>query len=180
MQSVPFRMVFIMWVVFFSDFMFRTELYRFGLIPRDFQGLLEILTAPLLHDPNSPLHIVGNTVPLLFLGVLLFFFYNKIALNVFVRCWIVTNVLVWLFARTSIHIGASGLVYGLAAFLIVYGFLRRDILSIAISLVVISLYGYLIYGIFPTNLGTSFESHLAGVVVGVVSAFQLRNVKDLK
>ena len=101
------------------------------------------------------------------------------ALNVFIRCWIITGALVWLFARDSIHIGASGLVYGLAAFLIVYGFLRRDILSIAISLVVISLYGYLIYGIFPTNSGTSFESHLAGAIVGVVSAIQLRKVKEV-
>ena len=92
----------------------------------------------------------------------------------------ITNILVWIFGRPeTIHIGASGVIYGLAGFLTVYGFLRRDFMSIIISLVVFGLYGYLIYGIFPTYSHVSFEAHLAGAIVGVVSAFQLRKVSAI-
>ncbi len=83
---------------------------------------------------------------------------------------------VWLFARSSYHIGASGLNYGMMFFLFVSGILRRDRLSIAISLIVFFLYGSMVWGIFPVEPGVSFESHLFGAVLGTSLAIVLRKL----
>ena len=174
---VPFRVVFLMWLAFVADFVYAYPLTQYGIVPRSVRGLIGIITAPLLH--GNLMHIVGNTVPMLFLGSVLFYFYNRIALRVFLSCYFITNILVWLFARSSVHIGASGLIYGLAAFLAVFGFIRRDIMSLAISVVVILLYGYLIYGVLPTVYWVSWESHLAGAIVGTVTAIQMGKIKNV-
>lgn len=172
---VPFRLVFFIWLVFVLDFVYYVDLKHFGIIPRTFDGLWGIIFSPLLH--GNLIHIVSNTAPLLFLGAVLFYFYKGIASTIFIRCYILTNILVWIFARSSNHIGASGLIYGLAFFLISFGLFRRDFLSIIISIIVISLYGYLIYGLIPTNSYISWESHLSGAIIGVISGYQLRNSK---
>jgi membrane associated rhomboid family serine protease len=115
-------------------------------------------------------HLVSNTIPMLFLGAALFFFYPRIAGIVFFRAYFWTNILVWLFARPYNHIGASGIVYGLAFFLIFFGFFRRDIRSILISLITLILYGSVFYGVLPGDPRISWESHLGGALVGVYSA----------
>jgi membrane associated rhomboid family serine protease len=171
---VPFRLVFIMWLVFSFEVYFSTDLGFLGILPRTLRGLPGILTAPLIH--GSLAHITSNTVPLLFLGSILFFFYKDIAEIVFFRCYIVTNVLVWLFSpRVFYHIGASGLIYGLSAFLIFYGVLRRDFLSLIISIAIFMLYGGIFYGVLPSDPHISWESHLGGAVVGTYTAFDLKN-----
>lgn len=163
-----------MWLVFTVQFFNDIDLSRFGIIPRTAWGLIGIVTGPMIHGNIT--HLMSNTIPLLFLGGTLFFFYNRIGTIVFFRCYFITNILVWLFSpRISPHIGASGLIYGLSAFLIFFGLLRKDIMSILISITVIILYGGIFYGILPTNPMISWESHLAGTVVGTVSAFGLRN-----
>src|SRR6187402_187457 len=134
----PFRLVFLMWAAFYVQYFYGFPLTNFGIIPREPWGLVGILTAPLLH--GSVNHLISNTVPLLFLGTVLFFFYEKIGGTVFFRSYFWTNGLVWIFGRNSNHIGASGLVYGLAFFLIFYGLFRRDFLSIIISIVILLLY----------------------------------------
>lgn len=172
---VPIRLVFFMWLAFAIDFLYGYDLSIFGVFPRDLIGAIGIITAPLVHA--DPIHLISNTIPLLFLGPTLFFYYNKIASGVFLRCYFITNLLVWLFARPYLHIGASGLVYGLASFLIFFGFFRRDFLSLIISLIVLLLYGSIFYGILPTNSHISWESHLAGGVVGAITAVQFRKRK---
>jgi membrane associated rhomboid family serine protease len=175
---VPFRMVFLMWLVFTIEFYTGYSLAFLGLVPRNLFGLVGVFTAPLVHGNIQ--HLISNTVPLLFLGSTLFFFYRRIGGVVFFRCYIVTNILVWLFSpRISYHIGASGLIYGLAAFLIFFGLLRRDFMSLLISIVVVLIYGGIFYGVLPTDPRVSWETHLAGAAVGVVSAFQLRHTKRL-
>lgn len=166
---IPFRLVFIMWVVFFVDFSLPyLELNVFGIIPRSLFGLIGVFTAPMLH--GSLAHLISNTVPLLFLGSVLFFFYGGIAESVFLRAYFWTNILVWLFARQANHIGASGLVYGLAFFLIFFGIFRRDFISIFISIIVLLLYGGVFYGVLPTDSRVSWESHLGGALVGISTA----------
>jgi membrane associated rhomboid family serine protease len=174
---VPFRLVFIMWVVLTAEFLYGIKLGRFGLEPRTLHGIIGIFAAPLLH--GNVVHLLSNTVPLLFLGGTLFFFYNRIGAVVLFRCYILTDVLVWLFGRSGfVHIGASGLVFGLAAFLISFGALRRDMMSILISIVVIILYGGIFYsGLMPTDPRVSVEMHLSGTIVGVATAFMLRNTR---
>src|SRR5689334_14588554 len=145
---VPFRMVFLMWVVFSIEFFYGFDFARYGLAPRSLRGLIGIFTAPMIH--GNLLHLLSNTVPLLFLGGTLFFFYNRIGTTVFFRCYVITDILVWLFASPGQnHIGASGLIFGLAAFLISFGILRRDFMSLLISIVVIILYGGIFYSVLP-------------------------------
>lgn len=173
---VPFRLVFLMWLVFTVQFFYGFDFSMLGIVPRTALGLIGIITAPMLHG-NLP-HLLSNTVPLLFLGGTLFFFYNRIGNAVFVRCYFITNILVWLFSpRQTPHIGASGLIYGLASFLILFGLLRKDLMSMLISVVVIMLYGGIFYGVLPTQPWISWESHLSGAIVGAATAIAFRNTK---
>ncbi len=171
---VPFRLVFIMWLVFSVEFFTGINLGHLGIRPRTLTGLIGIFTAPMIH--GSLTHLISNTIPLLFLGSTLFFFYGRIAGIVFFRCYIITNILVWVLSpRISYHIGASGLIYGLSAFLIAFGLMRKEFRSLVISLVVFIMYGGIFYGVFPTDPGISWESHLSGAIVGVATAVDLRN-----
>lgn len=174
---VPFRVVFLMWAAFYAEFMFGFPLSSFGIVPRTLQGLLGIFVAPLIH--GSLLHLVSNSIPLIFLGAVLFFFYGQIGGLVFFRAYFWTNVLVWLFARPANHIGASGVVYALAFFLIFFGIFRRDFLSIFISIVVILLYGSVFYGVLPSDPRVSWESHFSGALVGISSAITFSRRKNV-
>lgn len=171
---VPLRVVFFMWLVFTVEFLYQIDLGWLGIRPRTLTGLIGVLTAPLVHGSLS--HLISNTLPLVFLGAVLYFFYPRIAGSVFLRCYLITNALVWLFSpRVSYHIGASGLVYGLSAFLIFFGLLRWDFWSLLISVVVFLMYGGIFYGIFPDNPHVSWESHLAGALVGLGSAYGFKD-----
>jgi len=173
---IPLRLAFLMWLVFSIEFFYGIDFSFLGIQPRTLFGLVGIVTAPLIHGSLS--HLISNTLPLLFLGCTLFFFYYRIGRIVFLNCYFYTNILVWLFSpRVSYHIGASGLIYGLSAFLIFFGFLRRDFMSLLISIMVTVLYGGIFYGILPTDPMISWESHLAGALVGTVSAFNLAHKK---
>jgi membrane associated rhomboid family serine protease len=165
---VPFRVIFFMWLAFFLELMYQWDLSMLGIQPRSVTGIIGIFTAPLVHGNLS--HLISNTVPMLFLGSTLFFFYPRIGAMVFFRTYFWTNVLVWLFARPANHIGASGVVYGLAFFLIFFGLFRRDFLSILISIITLLLYGGVFYGVLPTDPRVSWESHFAGALVGITSA----------
>lgn len=165
---IPLRLVFLMWLFFFLEFNFELPLSAFGIHPRSLIGLIGILIAPMLHA--NIIHLISNTFPLLFLGGVLFYFYPRIAVTVFFRAYFWTNILVWLFARNANHIGASGLVYGVAFFLIFFGLLRRDFMSLMISIVTIMLYGGVFYGVLPSDPNISWESHFGGALVGITSA----------
>ncbi len=178
-SALPFQLVFIMWLTFSIELFLHTDLSFLGIKPGSLWGLVGILTAPMVH--GSYLHLLSNTFPLLFLGTLLFFFYDGIGKVVFVRGYFITNLLVWVFSpRPSYHIGASGLIYSLAAFLIVFGLLRQDFLSLVISIGVMVAYGGIFYGVLPTHPFVSWESHMAGTLVGVVTAFNLAHKRKIR
>lgn len=175
---IPVRLVFLMWLSFTIEYLYGYDLGFLGILPRTFQGLIGILTAPMIHGNLT--HLISNTLPLLFLGTALFFFYERIGRIVFFRCYFITNILVWLFSpRDSYHIGASGLIYGLSAFLIFFGFLRKDFMSLLISAVILVMYGSIFYGVLPLDPRVSWESHLAGAIVGIATAFNLRSVNKV-
>jgi membrane associated rhomboid family serine protease len=169
----PLRFVIFLWLIFFAEIIFGFDLAIFGIFPRTVIGIIGIFTAPLIH--GNYLHLVSNSVPLLVLGTLLFFFYDRIAPLVFFYCYFLTGVLVWIFARPSFHIGASGLIYGIAFFLFFIGLFKKDFLSVLISLGVGFFYGGIVWGIFPSYPGVSWESHLMGAIVGVFCAFVYGN-----
>ncbi len=164
-------MVFLMWLTFSVQRFLDVDLSFLGIVPREPVGLIGVFTAPFLH--GNYLHLLSNTIPFLVLGGTLFFFYERIAPRVFASCYFITNLMVWAFARGggSVHIGASGLIYGLASFLVFFGFFSRNFKSLSISLVVVFFYAGMIYGIFPNQPNVSWESHLFGAIVGGMTAF---------
>lgn len=174
---VPSRFIFSMWVVFSLEFFLEVSFGVFGIYPRKFTGLIGIFAAPFLH--GSMAHIISNTLPLLFLGTALYFLYDRIAKKVFLQCFFLTGILVWIFGRASYHIGASGLIFGLASFLIFFGLFRRDFKSLLISLIIFAIYNGLFYGILPTQPNVSWESHLFGALVGIYLAAKMSKVKQV-
>jgi membrane associated rhomboid family serine protease len=167
-----------MWAVFYMELVVNDINFGiFGIEPRTFIGLIGIFTAPLIH--GDFVHLLSNTIPMLFLGSVLFFFYPRIGGQIFFRAYFYTNILVWLFARPANHIGASGVVYALAFFLIFFGIFRRDFTSIFISVVVLLLYGGIFYGVLPTDPRVSWESHFAGAFVGIASAITYGKKKNV-
>lgn len=167
-----------MWLSFTIEFLYGYDLSFLGIFPRTLSGLVGVFTAPMIH--GSLTHLISNTIPLLFLGTALFFFYERIGRVVFFRCYFLTNLLVWMLSpRESIHIGASGLVYGLSSFLIFFGLFRKDFVSLLISVVIMLMYGGIFYGVLPLDSRVSWESHLAGALVGAFTAFNLRNTKQV-
>ena len=174
---IPGIFVLIMWLVKIFEIIFNTDLEVLGLVPLSWRGLPGILFAPLLHANFS--HLSANTLPFFFLGGLLFYFYRSIAWKIFWLIWLTTGLWVWVFARgDSVHVGASGVVYGLASFLFLSGILRRESKLMAITLLIAFLYGGLVWGIFPQlfpHQPISWESHLMGLLAGAVLAFYYRN-----
>ncbi len=175
---IPFTFPAIMWVVFLAEQISGINLDRMGILPRNLSGLLGIVTGPIIHANYS--HIISNTIPLIILGWIIFFFYPKISYKVFLLIYLMDGLLVWLFAREVYHIGASGIVYGFVSFLFFSGIFRRDNKSIALALLVTFLYGGIVWGVLPGQKGISWESHLFGAVAGFVSAFIFRKVEPPK
>lgn len=173
---VPCLFVFILWLVKAVDLIFRLDLNQYGLYPLQTKGLPGIITAPFLHADVS--HLFANTIPLLILASLLFYFYREIAWWIIILLWIITGAWVWVFARgVEAHIGASGIIYGLASFLFFSGIIRRETGLMVITLLVTFLYGGLIWGIFPhffPKQNISWESHLMGLLAGLILAIYYR------
>ncbi|MFT6135250.1 MAG: membrane associated rhomboid family serine protease [Cyclobacteriaceae bacterium] len=154
-----------MWLMYYIQSEGSFDLGFLGILPRTFKGLIGIITGPLVHGTVQ--HLISNTVPLVFLGVVLFWFYPKIAYRIFWQSYVFTGMLVWIFARSFYHIGSSGFIYALGFFLVAYGLFVRDIRTILISAVVVAVYGGLFSNVFILDSRVSWESHLLGAVVGV-------------
>lgn len=167
--SLPIKMVGLMWLVMIYSWTMGVNLVSAGLYPRSFSGLQGIITAPFIHSNIE--HLSSNSFPLLFLGTMSFYFYPRISKRVFVYLLLMVGAAVWLFARPSFHIGASGIVYGLAAFIFFSGVFRKDIRSYTLSFIILFLYGGIVEGLMPNQIGVSWESHLAGAVSGAILAF---------
>ena len=160
-------------MVFWLDQRFMLDLYRFGILPRHIEGLFGVVASPVLH--GSLTHISNNTLPLMALGAGIYFFYPRIAAVVIVTSWIASGLVVWIIGRESYHIGASGLIYALAGFIFLSGLLRRQGNLLALSLLVVFLYGGLVWGVFPIKENVSWEAHIAGAASGFALAIHFRN-----
>ncbi len=169
----PAIFIFTIWLIFIIDISLDLDLFYWGLYPRKISGLWGILFSPLLH--GSLKHIIANTIPILILSTGLFYFYRDLAFRVLIFSYLITGVLLWCFGRPSYHIGASGLIYALAAFLFLSGVLRRHVGLMAISLIIVFQYGSLVWGIFPLEEKVSWEGHLMGLISGVMLALIYRH-----
>lgn len=164
--------VVILWAVFLVDAAFGLRLGRFGLRPGSVPGLVGILFAPLLH--GNVQHLLSNSLPLWISLTAVLYLYPASSLRVIPAIWLGSGAIAWLIGRPSLHFGASGLIYGLLAFVFVSGILRRDSRSIAVSLMVGVIYGSMVWGVLPIRPHMSWEMHLAGALTGVVLAFVYR------
>jgi len=163
-----------LWLVQIVNWGLDLELQRFGVRPRELSGLAGILLAPLLHGGFS--HLIANSVPLLVLGTGMFYLYPNSALRVLPAIYLGPGAAVWLFGKAaSVHIGASGLVYGLVSYVFVAGLIRRDRRAIAASMLVYFLYGTLVWGVLPIRPGVSWETHLAAALIGLGLAVAFRH-----
>jgi len=166
---VPGIFVLLMWLVKAVELLFDLDLSDLGIYPRETRGIPGILLSPFIHSDLR--HLFNNSLPLFLLAVALFFFYSEVALKVFSWTYLLTGTLVWLGGREAWHIGASGLVYGLASFLFFSGIIRKYFRLIALSLLIVFLYGEMVWGIFPgVYQGVSWESHMLGVFSGILLA----------
>lgn len=148
------------------------DLSQLGILPRSQSGLIGIITAPFIHGGWE--HLIGNTIPFFVLSFLLFAFYKRKGWLYFILLWLVTGILTWIIGRTNWHIGASGIVYALASFLVFGGIASRNWLLILVSIVVVVLYSSLFWGIFPQDARISWEGHLSGALSGIIVAFFCR------
>lgn len=168
----PGLFVLLIWLVHIMGQSMGWELYWLGIFPRRLEGLHGILTAPLVHGDWN--HLIDNSIPLLVLGTGIFYFYSDLAVRVSLLSYLFTGIWVWAAGRSAWHIGASGFIYGMAAFLFFSGVLRRYIPLMAISLVVVFLYGSMVWGLLPVESHVSWESHLLGAIAGLLLAVYYR------
>ncbi len=170
---IPFLMVAFMWLVKGAELLFDTNFHFLGIFPGRLTALSGIITSPFIHSGLR--HLFNNTIPLFILGTALFYFYSEVSFRVLLRVTLLTGLAVWITGRPAWHIGASGIVYGLASFLFVSGIIRRHIPLMALSLLVAFVYGEMVWGIFPGfRLEISWESHMLGAAAGVIMAVWYR------
>jgi len=165
----PLLAVLLIWFVFWMELSFQTNLNDFGLYPRRFSGLRGILFSPFIH--GSLEHLYNNTIPLALLLASLFYFYREVALKVLLIGVLFSGLITWGIGRPSYHIGASGIIYLLASFIFFKGIFAKHYRLVALSLVVVFIYGSLLWYIFPMKDGISWEGHLGGFLTGLALAF---------
>ncbi len=170
---IPGILVSLMWVVKITEALLDIDLSGYGIYPLTEKGLSGILFSPFIHGDFK--HLFNNSLPFFFLTTALFYFYSEVALKVFGWTYFLTGLLVWLAGREAWHIGASGLVYGLASFLFFSGILSRRFRLMALSLLIVFLYGSMVWGIFPgVYKNVSWESHMLGFFSGVLLSLWYR------
>jgi membrane associated rhomboid family serine protease len=171
---IPGVFVFLMWLVKICEILFEIELSSLGIFPLEAKGLSGILFSPFIHSGFR--HLFNNSLPVFFLGTALFYFYSEIAVRVSLWTWFLTGLSVWLAGRPAWHIGASGLIYGFASFLFFSGIIRKYFRLVALSLLIVFLYGSMVWGIFPDIYqDVSWESHMLGFISGIILAVVYRN-----
>ncbi len=150
-------------------------LNQFGIIPRTDVGLIGILSAPFIH--GNSLHFASNIVPLLLFATLMLE-HGRL------RFWlgstgiiVLGGLAVWAFGRNSIHIGASGLIFGYLGFLVTAGIVSKELKLLVIALFVGFFYGGMLWGVLPTQEYISFESHLFGLLAGIFMALLIGGAK---
>lgn len=172
-------LLFFIWIMFVIDYtqVFQFNFSRLGIYPLRINGLVGVISSPFVHASFS--HLISNTVPLLIMVSMIFFFYNQIAFKSIALLWVISGILTWLLGRNAYHIGASGLVFALVFFLFFSGLFRRYTPLVAVSMIVIFIYGSTIWSIFPisefVDASLSWEAHLSGAISGFLVALLYRN-----
>lgn len=164
--------VILLWIIKLAEELTGMSFSSFGIYPGEVTGLKGIIFSPFIHGDLS--HLISNTSTL-FVGMFaIMYFYRTSAYKVLIIVWIATGLMVWWLGRPSYHIGASGVIYGLISFIFFSGVIRKDKRAVGLSLLMVFLYGGLVWGVLPVDEEVSFESHLFGAVVGLICAIIFR------
>lgn len=170
---IPGMFVVVMWLVKITEVLLDLNFSHLGIYPLESKGLPGILLSPFIHFDFK--HLFNNSLPLFFLGTALFYFYSEVAVKVSLWIYFLTGTFVWIAGRSSWHIGASGLIYGLASFLFFSGTIRKYFRLVALSLLIVFLYGSMVWGIFPgVYKDVSWEGHMLGSFSGIFLALWYR------
>lgn len=172
----PLLLTALMWAIFWAERVSGYDLVQLGVRPQQWESWKGVFFMPLLHSPNDIAHIVNNTFPTVFLFGALVYYYRRVAFRVLGISWLVVGLSVWWLAEddNAYHIGMSGVIYALFGFLFVSGFFRGILRLQALTLIVVILYGSMVWGIFPQKANISWEGHLSGLFIGVVLAVYYR------
>ncbi|OUS25762.1 hypothetical protein A9Q99_20095 [Gammaproteobacteria bacterium 45_16_T64] len=166
----------LLWVVGLVNYLLNYSLNEYGIVPREFVGLRGVVLSPLLH--GSVQHLAVNSVSFVLFGGLLIARGVKFFVFTILFVGVVGGLGVWMIADAgSVHVGASGVVFGMFGFLMFRGFFAKKPLDLLISFAVIFLYGGVIWGVLPGEAGVSWESHLCGFLAGALFAYCCR-IKD--
>lgn len=165
----PLLFLLAIWMVFWFEVRFGFDFSNYGVYPLTLLGLRGIVFSPFIH--GSLIHIYHNTIPLFVLSMALFYFYRQIAWRVIIFGILMSGFLTWCIGRPSYHIGASGLIYVLVSFTFFKGVFSKYYRLVALSLVVVFLYGSMVWYTFPIEEGISWEGHLSGLITGLLFAF---------
>lgn len=166
--AIPLLAMILIWAVYWLELSLGINFNEFGVMPRNVTGLRGIIFSPFIH--GSLEHLYNNTIPLAILLSALWYFYRDVALKVVVYGILLSGIITWFIGRTSYHIGASGLIYVLASFVFFKGVFSSYYRLVALSLIVVFIYGSMLWYIFPVKEGMSWEGHLAGFITGLVLA----------
>lgn len=173
----PLLFLAICWALFFADAIYDLNYFQYGVSPRKVEGLIGIIASPFIHGDFN--HIANNSLPILILGSLIFYFYKPIAWSSVFWIYIISGTWLWIGGRNSdvtpyYHAGASILIYGFSSFLFFSGVFRKHKQLMVVSALVVFLYGSITHGIFPFDTKISWEGHLFGAISGVLVAYQYR------
>ncbi len=172
-ESYPILIfILILWIIQLYQWNYEVSFADYGLFPRTISGLKGIVLMPFIHGDFK--HLISNSLPLIVLGLCTAYFYPTLYKKVAVWIIIAGGFWLWLGGRPSYHVGASGLVYGLSSFLFFSGLFRKYGRLMAISLLIVFLYGGMIWGIFPLFKDISWEGHLFGGIAGALMAWVYR------
>lgn len=170
----PLLFVFLLWIVYWFEIRFNLNFNFLGIHPGKTTGLIGVITGPFIH--GSLKHLFNNSIPLFVLITALFYFYRDMRWRILIAGWLLTGILTWIIGRPSLHIGASGVVYMLVAFLFFKGIISKQYQLTALALIVVFLYGGLWWYLFPVDPSISWEGHLSGFIVGLVFSLFIKSV----
>lgn len=165
--------VVVCWVVFLAEDLFGVPLKKFGLVPRDLSGVYGVLSMAFLHSSWD--HLIQNSMAIMVLNTMLFYFYRPLAFKLFALAFFTTPILLWFVGRDGNHIGASALLYFEFGFMVFSAVIRKNPPLIRAALVVILYYGSLVWYVFPIDKTISWEGHACGLLVGVVMSWIYKN-----
>ena len=176
---LPFLFVLTLWLVFWLDIRFYLQLDDFGIYPRSLYGLKGVLFSPFLHANLE--HLYNNSIPLFVLLAAIRFFYREISIKVVFLGILMSGTITWIIGREAYHIGASGLIYVLVSFVFFKGIFTAYYRLVALSFLVVLLYGSMIWYVFPNvQEGISWEGHLAGFISGLLLAMYYKTPEYVK